>query len=204
MAIRKKGTKTQRKREFWDKDREVMSDYYDLCDRRASKTMEAQLKRLIERDPDFLDTYLLLYDILKNSKRRRGEAGAVLDEAYSRAVKLITDGNSGNWPDVLEWTWLGNRHIIRTILDKAISLWTKGETDGALELFRKLLKTNPGDNVGARHFILAIRMGMSFEAFERRFDKGGFYDRELVEWFDGNRGKFPDEFVWWESAVEEL
>ncbi len=203
MAIIKKGTKKQRKREFLDKDREVMSDYYDLCDRRASKTTEAQLRRLIERDPDFLDPYLLLCEILKNGRSRRSEAEKVLDEAYSRAIKLITD-KRGNWPDVLEWAWLGNRHIIRTILDKAISLWTKGETNGALELFRKLLKTNPGDNVGARNFILAIRMGMSFEAFERRFDKGGFYDMELVEWFDGNCGKFSDEFGWWEKAVEEL
>jgi len=33
------------------------------------------------------------------------------------------------------------------------------------------LKTNPNDSVEARYYILAIRMNMSFEEFENRFNK---------------------------------
>jgi len=66
------------------------------------------------------------------------------------------------------------------------------------------LKTNPGDNVGARDFILAIRMNMSYETFEKRFNKGGYYDTELTEWFEKNYKKYPDEFEWWEKVKEEL
>jgi hypothetical protein len=72
---------------------------------------------------------------------------------------LITD-KKGNWPDVLEWLWLENRHIIRAILNKTISLWKNKDVDNAIDLFRKLLKTNPMDNVGARNFILADLMGV--------------------------------------------
>ena len=75
-----------------------------------------------------------------------------------------------------------NRHIIRTILIKAISLWKAGKTDYALNLFRKLLKSNPGDNTGVRNYILAIRMKMSFKKFEKGFNKGGFYDSSLIGW----------------------
>ncbi len=46
-------------------------------------------------------------------------------------------------------------------------------------------------------------MGMSFDDFENRFNKDGFYDTELMDWFDKNHKKFPDEFDWWEKAAEE-
>jgi tetratricopeptide (TPR) repeat protein len=198
-------TTAKRKREYVDKDHAVTLAYYNLCDDvydgRNAKTIKRQVKRLIEKDPDFLDSYLLLYELLKNEGKLQ-EAEKVLNDAYERAITLITD-KKGNWPDVLEWGWLENRHIIRTILNKAISLWNSGDVDNALELFRKLLQTNPNDNVGARDFILAIRMNMSFEEFERQFNKGGYYDTDLVEWFERNYKKFPDEFGWWEKAVEE-
>jgi tetratricopeptide (TPR) repeat protein len=195
----------KRQREYIDKNHKVMSAYYDLCEKYCNgsnvKTIKRQLKQLIEKDQDFLDSYLLLCEILQNDGNLP-EAEKILDEAYERALRSITD-KKGNWPEVLEWGWLENRHIIRTILNKAISLWEKGEIDGALDLFRKLLKTNPRDNVGARDFILAIRMNMSFEEFENRFNKGGYYDMELSDWFEENRKSFPDEFGWWEKAVEK-
>lgn len=194
----------KKQREFVDKDREIMSEYYDVCeeyDGRYSKSLDDQMKALIEKDPDYLEPYLLLYYMLKNQHIK--DAEKLLDEAYDRAIKLITNKN-GNWPDILEWGFLENRHIIRTILDKAISLWINGKTDKAIDLFRKLLKTNPDDNPGVRYYILAIRMNIDFEAFEGRFNKGGFYDTRLDKWFDKNYKKFPDEFDGWEKAVEDL
>jgi len=195
----------KRQREYIDKKHKVMSAYYDLCEKYCNgsdkRVIKRQLNQLIKENPDFLDSYLLLCEILQNDDNLP-EAEKILDEAYERALMSITD-KKGNWPDVLEWGWLENRHIIRTILNKAISLWEKGEIDGALDLFRKLLKTNPGDNVGARDFILAIRMNMSFEEFENRFNKGGYYDMELSDWFEENHKSFPDEFGCWEKAVKK-
>lgn len=194
----------KRQREYVDKDHMVMDIYYDLCEKyngSNAKSIKKQLKQLIEKDPNFLDTYLLFYEILQDEGNLL-EAKKVLNDAYERALKLITD-KEGNWPDILEWGWLENRHIIRTILNKAISLWKNKKIDNALDLFRKLLKTNPVDNVGARDYILAIRMNMSFEEFEKRFNKGGYYDTELSDWFNENYKRFPDEFDWWENAIEK-
>ena len=191
-------------KEFVDRDHRVMSDFYDLCERyneRNKVLIKRGLRRLIEEDPDFLDSYLMLYQILEDEGDFK-EAEKVLDEAYRRAITLITD-KDGSWPDVLEWGWLENRHIIRTILNKALLLWRKEKVEESLDLFRRLLKTNPNDNVGARYYILAIRMNMGFEEFEDRFNKGGYYDSEMMDWFDRNYKSFPDEFSWWEKAIEE-
>ena len=191
-------------REFMDKEHEVMYRFYDLCEQyngSNAKFIKRRMKQLIEEDPDFLDSYLLLYEILKD-EGNSSEAERVLNDAYERALRLITDEN-GNWPDRLSWGWLENRHVIRTILNKAILLWENRKVDEALDLLRKLLKTNPGDNVGARFYILAIRMNMTLEEFERRFDRGGYYDMDLSDWFDENYKGFDDEFGWWEKAIEE-
>jgi len=191
--------------EFIDKDRKVAAACYDLqekYDGTNAKTTKTKIEKLIKEDPDFFDTYLLLLNILEDEKKFE-EAAQVLDEAFNRAINLITDKN-GNWPDMLEWGLLENRHIIRTILNKAILLWDFKQFDEALDLLRKLLKTNPGDNIGARSYILAIRMNMSFEDFEKRFNKGGFYDNELTDWFEKNYKNFPDEFGWWEKAMEKF
>ncbi len=195
---------TKRKKEYADKQHGVMDTYYDLCEKydgSNAKSIKIKLKQLIKKDPDFLDSYLLLHEILQD-EGNLSEAEEILNEAYERALKLITD-KEGNWPDVLEWLRLENRHIIRTILNKAISLWKNRKIDDAIDLLRKLLKTNPMDNIGARDYILAIRMNMSFEQFEKRFNKDGYYDSELIKWFDKNYKKFPDEFDLWRKAIEK-
>jgi len=192
-------------REYIDKDREVMTEYYDLQEEYSGsggKTLKRKLRRLIEKDADFLDSYLVLCEILEDEGNYT-EAEGMLDKAYDRAMKLILDRN-GEWPDILMWGFLENRHIIRTILNKAISFWMKEQTDEALEIFRNLLKTNPGDNVGARYFLLAIKMGMSFDEHEDRFNKGGYYDLDVNKWFNEHNPKFPQEFDEWRKEVEGL
>lgn len=115
---------------------------------------------------------------------------------------MITDKN-GNWPDSLEWAWLENRHIIRAIVEKGVRLWYNQKNDKALQLFRKLLKTNPNDNPGVRFYILAIKMNMTFERFEERFVKGGYYGVEIDDWFNRHFNRFPEEFGWWEKMFDE-
>ncbi len=183
-------------REFVDKKRPVMREWYDLIERAENLGIEGikeEAKELIKKDPDFLDPYTLLFEILQDEGDFEG-AEAMLDEAYQRAIRLITD-KEGNWPDLLEWGFLENRHIIRAIVNKGLWLWDNGENEEALSIFRNLLRTNENDNVGARFYILGIRMDMTFEEFQDRFDKGGYYDRDIVEWFAENMDKFPEEFA---------
>jgi len=195
---------SKQEREYVDKDHEVMDEYYGLCesyDGRNIKTVKRQLLQLIERDPDFFDSYLFLFELLQD-EGNFPEAEKILDRAYNRAINLITD-KQGRWPDKLEWGWLENRHIIRTIVNKAVLLWSRDETEPALKLLRNLLKTNPLDNPGVRYYILGIKMNMGFEEFEDRFNRGGFWDIEIDHWFKENYEKFPEEFDWWEKAIEE-
>ena len=46
-------------------------------------------------------------------------------------------------------------------------------------------------------------MNMSFEEFEKRFNKGNYYDMELSHWFDENYMRFPNEFDWWKKDMGE-
>lgn len=189
---------------FVDKNRPIQMKYYDTLDRLETATdreMEKAMKKLIKEDPEFLDPYLILHGIYQDNDKWK-EADEILNEAYERAINTISD-KKGNWPDLLLWGFMENRHIIRTIFNKGVSLWNNSKTDEALDIFRKLLKSNPNDNVGVRDFILAIRMDMSFEEYEERFNKGGYYDSESIKWFEQNAPKYPDEFGWWFEWTEE-
>ena len=193
---------SEKKREFVDKKRELMGDYYDLLDNLEDMELEdvkKTLRAMIKKDPDYLDPYLLLFEILLN-EGNIFEADELLDEAYARALKLISD-EKGQWPDSLEWGYLQNRHVSRALLTKAIILWGDQFVEDALAIFRNLLACNPSDNVGARFYILAIRSGMGFDEFDERFNKGGYYDDEILVWFDENHKKFPDEFEKWEAEI---
>lgn len=189
---------------FVDKNRPIQMKYYDTLDQLEAATdreMEKAMKKLIKEDPDFLDPYLILHGIYQDNEQWK-KADEILNEAYESAINTISD-KKGNWPDVLLWGFMENRHIIRTIFNKGVSLWDNSKTDEALDIFRKLLKSNPNDNVGVRDFILAIRMDMSFREYEERFNKGGYYDSESIKWFEQNAPKYPDEFGWWFEWTDE-
>ena len=40
---------------------------------------------------------------------------------------------------------------------------------------------------------------MSFQGFMDKFDRGGYYDHEIVDWFDEHYSKFADELGWWDE-----
>ncbi len=182
-------------REFIDINRPVAMKYYDILDKydgRNSKNTISALKKLIKEDPFFLDSYNLLlevYDDLGDSTNYT----SVVVEAGKKGLDLILD-KKGDWPSLLEWGFLENRHIIRAILNLGMYFWQKGEDGEALDIFRNLLRSNLNDNIGARDFILAIRSGMSYQKFHKKFDKGGYFDNDLTEWFAQESKKFPDEF----------
>ncbi|MFZ2455936.1 MAG: ATP-dependent protease [Candidatus Altiarchaeia archaeon] len=190
-------------REYADERREEERSFHKACEKYEGypEALSKAMRKIIKKDPDYYDPYLTLHGVYNGTGRKK-EAEYILDEAYNRAVKLITD-DKGEWPDRMEWIYRENRHIIKTILNKAMSLWDNGKKEEALDLFRKLLKTNPNDNPGVRYFILAIRTGMTYAGFERKFNKEGLYDSTLFDWFDENYAKYPDEFKWWDEYQKE-
>ena len=192
-------------REFIDESHSVSGEYYDLLEGLdldpSEEEVKRELRKLILKDHLFLDPYLILYDILMDEEEFE-EGERLLDRAFGFALELVCD-QSGNWPDLLQWGFMENRHIIRTFLNKAEVLWSKFEFVLALDLYRKLLRTDLNDKAGVRMYILALKMGLSFEEFEKQFNRGGHYDSELNKWFNQNYKKFPEEFAAWEKIYEQ-
>ena len=185
--------------EFIDKDHAVMDEYYTIFD--GETTREDVLKlmhKLIKRDPDFYDTYNILVDALFEEGKAK-EAAALLKTAYERAVKRIAD-SQGRWPKLMRWGFMENRHIMRIIDRYALYCWETKNVDEALTIFRQLLKANTNDNQGVRYNILAIKMGLSSEEWEKPFEikrdnkAMGLDAIKLEEWFESNAKKFPEEF----------
>jgi|WetSurMetagenome_2_1015567.scaffolds.fasta_scaffold05285_8 tetratricopeptide (TPR) repeat protein len=191
------------KKYFVDKDHAVMTDYYDFLDvgEENQAKVEKQMKEFIKKDPLFLDPYLILFELYQSKKDiKSGEQ--ILEDAFQIAIKTIAD-RKGIWPEEMAWGHLENRHIIRTLLNKAMNLWAHGENEPALDLLRKLLRSNPRDNIGARNYILAIRLGMTFAEFETQMASEYGYDGKKMMEFEEKMRKFPDEFDWWFKAVNE-
>ena len=189
---------------FVDKDHAVMSEYYDFMDainEHSADDIEKTMKKFIKKDPLFLDPYLMLFELYQGDRDLQ-KAEDILEQAYGIAIKIITD-KKGNWPKEMRWGYLGNRHIIRTLLNKAMNLWVKNKRDDALDLLRKLLRSNPRDNIGARTYILAIRLNMKFDEFEKQMMSDYGYDGKKMMEFEEKMKDFPDEFDWWLEAVKE-
>jgi len=186
---------------FIDKDHKVMRKYYNFIDSVIFENeLEKEMRRLIEEDKDFYDSYIMVADILFLDEKEK-EGMATLRNAYKRAVMRIAD-SQGRWPKEMKWGFLQNRHLMRIIERYGLSCWKAGDINQALDIFRRLLRMNPGDNQGARHIILAIRMGLSPNSWQKPFevkDKGVVYGLDagkLCDWFNKNVKKFPKDFDW--------
>ncbi len=180
-----------------------MRQFYDLTENRlTTKRVIKEIQELIKEDPDYYDPYLFFADFLENSGEEQ-KARELKQEAYQRAISRISD-KEGNFPSRIEWGWLENRHVVRAIEQWGFQCWEDENTEEALQIFRKLLHSNPNDNIGARHNILAIRLGLSSD-YELKFSvkrMPEYLDAfKLSKWFKQNCQQFPDEFNWWFEAV---
>lgn len=191
--------------EFIGEKPKGMLKYYDLLESGSgTEELKREMKRLIKENPDFFDPYLTLADILEEEEKYL-KAEEVLKKAYSRAMNLIVDKN-GNFPRHIPWGILENRHIVRAISRWAYELWELDRPSYALEIFRRLLKSNPNDNIGARYEILAIRMGYEPDYAGKMFPAKmpGYVDAiKSEDWFRKNSKKFPEEFNWWFKKMKE-
>lgn len=191
--------------EFMDNAHKVMDAYYALMEKNISPSKKRViLKELIKIDPDFYDSYIQLAYLLQEEEEY-DKASEILYLAYQRAVTRIAD-KEGNFPKGLPWLWLENRHIIRAIDAWANELWEQGKTTEALEIFRKLLRSNPNDNIGARYSILAIRLGLEpdYETMFELKDMPGYMDAaKTIKWFKQKSKKFPEEFDWWFKEIKK-
>ncbi len=185
-------------KEFFDEDRMTSMEFYEVQDSITEDNIASiidELKMLIKKDPFYFDPYLLIADLYENTSKN-DESEKIIKEAYDKALELIVD-KSGQWPEKLEWGWVENRHIIRTLLKMGVIYWKKNESSEAYSLFEKIFKTNFNDNPGIRFFMLAILEKMSEKEFDKRFDKGGYWDNDIDDWFSETVNRHKNEFGEW-------
>lgn len=192
-------------RKFVDIDHPIQYDYDEIIEMRdivSNTAVVFELKALIEEDPFYFDPYLTLAGILE-SEGNLLEALHLRELAYELALDTILDEDN-KWPDTLDWVFIENRHIIRALFSMVDIYWQNNQAQKALYLLRNLLRVNPLDNIEARYNILAIRMGLSFQEFQKLTDRnenGGF---DIGEWFESNKNQFPEDFDWWKGDVEDI
>jgi tetratricopeptide (TPR) repeat protein len=193
--------------EFIDIDRfEVSEEYYEFLESPEAddyKKSEKILLKLIKQDPDFFDTYTVLHEYYLNSGKGT-KAYNLMAKGYERAMGLLLNKN-GRYPTSLPWGYVENRHIIRILFNFAALLWLNSDTKNALDIFNRLLKTDPDDNIGARYMIVAIHEGIkSLFEFEEMFnDENGNWDWQAQEkWFWEVSGKYEKEIGWWIDSLE--
>jgi tetratricopeptide (TPR) repeat protein len=173
-----------------------------MLDNVSNKALVFELKALIEQDPFYFDPYLTLAGILE-SEGDLLESLHLREIAYELALETILDEDN-KWPDTLDWVYIENRHIIRALFSMVNIYWQNNQAQKALDLLRNLMRVNPLDNIEARYNILAIRMGLSEEEFQKLIDKYENGDFDLDEWFESNKKQFPEDFEWWKGDVEGI
>ncbi len=185
---------------FIDKDHSVMDKYYKILETSDGKntalSVIKNMEKLIEKDSRFLDPYNEIANMAYENDDSKLEE-VYRFRAYLMAVTIVAD-KDGNYPKEMYWGHMENRHIIRALCNFAYFMWEQGRNELALEIFRKLLRSNLHDNIGARNYILAIKMGL-LPDFEDKFaiKNSGFSGldaRKFGEWFDKNCLKYPEEF----------
>ncbi len=188
-------------REFIDHQHKIIDKYLDVADGAEpdETKMIAKLQKFIKEDPEFYDPYTWLanYYLKKGNivKSRK-----LITEAYTRARLRILD-DMGRWPDVLSDGPLENKHIIRAFVNQALLHWSDKEGGLALDLLRNLVRTDHNVSNTICCYIVAIRLGWTFDEFEKRFGCEHGYDPSINEWFDQEHVKFPEE--WWDTTYEE-
>ena len=154
-------------------DEPTVDDYYYdamecLCEGSKAEAKKAlkMLETALEIDKDYVQTYIGLictYDALGKTEKRE----EAIKTAYQRMLKKFS-----KWPKEMLWSYLENRAYLRAIQYMADLHWDNKENDKAIELFRLLLKLNPGDNQGVRYEIAGLYAGLCGADINKMFDYG--------------------------------
>ena len=189
--------------EFIDEDRfEVNEMYFDFLESPVQNDIKKSIKALkamIKKDKNFFDPYITLYENYLMDRDFKN-AIKIMEQGFQRSIDLID--KDGKFPDVLNWGFVENRHIIRMIFNFAMFIWANDDDkEIALNIFMELLKSNPNDNIGARYSIVAMLEGFeSQDTLEEKFenkDGMGMDGMALERWFNKAAQKHMDVIGWW-------
>ena len=136
----------------------VLEKYYDFLEERneySDESDELYLRFLISLNNYVYDPYILLMELyFKNDELEK--AIEIISLGYTRLMK---NEFNNKFPKQLDYQELENRDKYRLIYNYADVLWFIEEKDKALNIFKKLLKINPNDNLGVRYAICGMLEG---------------------------------------------
>ena len=143
--------------------------YYDAMDELMEGNPEeavALLKEALAIDKNYVQTYVGLVSTygMERDDRRRIEA--------TKKGFEITKKDYKKWPKEMLWGYMENRAHLRAIQYRADLYWDNGEDEKAIELFKLLLRLNPGDNQGVRYELAALYAGKSGRELNKMFEDG--------------------------------
>ena len=195
----KNTNRTEQIEEFVDKERwEMAGHFYDIYeDILLVNDLERRLEQFIREDPLFFEPYLLLADVLEDEGHLE-QADEMRETAFQKAVRRVVN-KDGKFPKVIRWTHVENRHIIRAIHKGALLRWKQGKAEEAMEVLRRLLKSNPTDNTGVRYDLLALKMhlGPDYSDLFLSPQEETVDPNQMDGWFNAHSKAFPEEFAWW-------
>ncbi len=119
--------------------------YYDAMELLNGGDYVAAIKLLekaIKIDPHYVEAYVGMYAVYGHHKNKK-KYYEYVDKAFEETIKKFP-----KFPKELRWGFIENRQYLRAICEKACSYWNDNNYEKAEELFRLLLKLNPGDNQG--------------------------------------------------------
>jgi tetratricopeptide (TPR) repeat protein len=143
--------------------------YYDAMDLLSEGYPEEAIKLLQEAliiDINHVETYVGLvgaYSMIGNDEKRV----EVIKIAFDKTRQKFTE-----WPKEMLWGYMENRQYLRAIQYRGDLYWDDGELESAKEIFKLLLKLNPGDNQGVRYEIAGVYAGLSGNEINKMFDEG--------------------------------
>lgn len=116
-------------------------------------------KEALGISPDCADAYNLLAEASAQSVEEVAELYLAGVAAGERALgPKVFEEDAGHF-----WGLLETRPYMRAKEGLAQALWALGEREEAVEHYRSLLRLNPNDNQGIRHFLLACLLALDAE-----------------------------------------
>ncbi len=150
------------KEEEWEYYYDAM-EYLSMGDIQMAELL---FKKAITLKKDFVAGYMGLTAVAKNEEDRKKEKKCA-DMAFKKTREVFPV-----WPKELPWGFLENRQYLRAICDKACVCHIEGNLKEAEELYRLLLKLNPGDNQGVRYLLAGLFTGLKPQDIDDMFDEG--------------------------------
>ena len=142
--------------------------YYDAMDMLCAGMPENAVRvllRALTNNENNIELYVGLASAFEMMEDERSFE-KVVEDGYRKLKDKFPE-----WPKEMFWGYMENRQFLRMIDFKASLCFYKGDKKQAEEIYKLLLKLNPGDNQGIRYYLAGLYENISAKEMNKIFDK---------------------------------